>query len=258
MASNGPTLWDVLSKFLPWTWKEFARSIVFLFIFLSLYYISPFYSFLDQQIENAKWWSCEPKDLICGEQAEYGELEVILRVPKSVSDFLTEEIEITVKNVGKDLSDALHIAIEVSPTGNFTPTVYLYAEEGKEIKRGNTLTFPSIPPHSEVTGIYRIRVAKGQHGEQFGSKVYVNGIQIQPEFNVRMIFNRWRTLLVWIADSLLLPPGSNWLVVLLAARFAKSECLNKLLEKIFRCIRSKLQEILQHVLGPYRRKPEEG
>lgn len=171
------------------------------------YNVGP-YQQLDAYYENARWASCQLDPETCQAYSTVDDWTVSIRAPKYVADFIESQVEIEVENhADKPRSTVVTMIAEVEDG-----RCYVHVDD----KRQNALTFADVIRHSKAISSFRIRVSGGQNEMPVELGFRLDDKSFEPVNLVNPTFHRWYTLWLSIVKMLLLPPGSNVFVPLIA------------------------------------------
>lgn len=223
-------LWKVILALDPWRVVLCFLSIICLYV---VYYLV-LYPCFDQCHEEARWESCGEADATwCEQESSSGDLILYVRAPKWVSDFLMEPVEVTLLNTSDEdpVEEAVvTLELQTSDGARWSSLYHLYVEEDGEREPGNSLTFPEIPPQGYVSRSFRLRVS-GEYGERIRANLLLNGDPFEPVFYVDMHVNSICALGLWATRLFLLPPGSNWVIALVASWVASRYLIGEKTER---------------------------
>lgn len=215
-------------EFLPLSsWKELILWALCFALLLCIYYpILHIYSRIDARVRAERWSSCGVDESICGQRDSIGELALTIRTPKYASDFIQEDVSITVENNSEQLRQDVIVTIQwdlEDPTPHERSSCIVEFDTAREdqFEFQNSFIYDSIPPFSQVTQVGKIRVSNCQKGTRLEAAILVNGERFEPSFRINLVFNQWKALFVWVGRVFLLPPGNNLAVAILAAMLAK-------------------------------------
>jgi len=187
---------------LPKTTRTWVFWLILVIITYVIYYFVFPYPGCDASYEKARWSSEVPGE------ASIDNLKVFVRAPKWVADFVEREVEITIENP-TDKPITATVALEAEPP---VGRRYIYIDEDGKRRQQNTVAFGEIQPYSKVVKEFYIRVSGGQRGMLLDLSFRLNNKPFKTDIVVNPEFDRVRTLLLWVAQTFLLPPGANGLI----------------------------------------------